>query len=165
MWEGECNESTCAFWGVGSSWGPGHFCPSAEALCSCMWRHALQGRQAEPQVFSPSWHDFWLSFTLLLCPHKQLDDPVCQHPFHMHTVSFCNDTILSVNPPCKHLKGLNYPYYTSTPLRQWEQEQICNYQVKTVKSQILPPPAVLNEEKCQLHCCITIVSQEKKRRA
>lgn len=33
-------------------------------------------------------------------------------------VLFCSDTIFRVNPPCKHLKGLNYVYYTSTPLRQ-----------------------------------------------
>lgn len=54
--------------------------------------------------------------------------PACVPASLLHTavtgtperLLFCNDTVFHVNPPCKHLKGLNYIYHTSTLLRQWE---------------------------------------------
>ena len=81
--EGYCNELMCACWGVGSSWGSVHFTPSAGALCSWMWRHALQGRPPCKAILTLlGWLLAEPGFTLPLCQYKQLDQPVCQRPFH-----------------------------------------------------------------------------------
>lgn len=108
--------------GDANSWGSVHVTPFAEVLNWRMWRHSSRWATWIPAILSLlAW--LYMAFVSIQAIRLACVPASLRHAAIRGApewVPLCSDTIFPVNPPCKHLKGLNYMYHTSTPLRQCE---------------------------------------------